>query len=184
MSNRDAQTLIAVQTLLRRTPREEFLADNLKNAVEPHIASFARHSFNVSVKVHGLFQEQDGGPENPDRDVAAEWLIEEIGELRCHFSEILSRLALAGKIASLDAFVVRRLSFSPEILEFIHRQGGASVLLDSVPRKLERMTTLLRDQPFQVSRGDIDSFSGTLMAARLIFKVIGGDSRPPSRTRA
>lgn len=178
-----AYSLLAVRHLLRRTPREAFLPDHLKRAVESHVEGFARLSLSVSVTVHQLYGHfgedapHSSGMERrwSEYEWAASSVLGDIELLRGHFTEIMARLALGGKFSELNAFIERKLTFAPEVLEFVRREGGATALLDSVARHLGRVEGLIQDRMAFATRAEVDAFSGTLLAAKLILRTVAGD---------
>lgn len=179
-----AYSLLAVRHLLRLTPREVFLPDHLKRSVEPHIEGFSRLSLNLSVTVHQLFGQygedasQWPGEERSwaEYERAAWFVLADIERLKDHFTEIMARLALGGKFSELNGYIERKLTFAPQVLEFIRQEGGATAVLDSVTRHLGRIEGLIRDRMAFATSAEVDAFSGTLLAAKLILRTVGGET--------
>ena len=175
-------SLLAVRNLLRHTPHEVFLPDHLKRAVETHVDAFARLSMNVSVTVHQLFgkyageavRSSDAGRSVEEFDRVAPSVLSDIATIRVHFTEIMARLALGGKFSELNSYVERKLTFAPEVLEFIRQEGGAVAVLDSVTRHLGRIERLIRDRMEFAVRREVEAFSASLLAAKLILKTVVG----------
>lgn len=177
-----AYSLLAVRHLLHRTPRETFLPDHLKRSVETHIEGFSRLSLNVSVNVHQLFGHYGAGASQwqalerswSEYERVAWFVLSDIERLREHFTEIMARLALGGKFSELNDYIERKLTFAPQVLEFIRKEGGATAVLDSIARQLGRIEELIRDRMAFATSEEVEAFSGMLLAAKLILRTVVG----------
>lgn len=177
-----AYSLLAVRHLLRRTPREAFLPDHLKRSVEIHIEGFSRLSLNISVTTHQLFGHYGEGVSRwqaserswSEYEREAWFVLADIQRLREHFTEIMARLALGGKFSELNDYIERKLTYAPQVLEFIRKEGGATAVLDSIARHLGRIEELIRDRMAFATSEEVEAFSGTLLAAKLILRTLGG----------